>query len=146
MIRVNEKYSVSVNGHMKGHFRHNLCRLIGRKNQAKFENDCVSRNGHRIKTTQPNSMILVSFSSAEDALFNDVKKCDTFRSQGTENPPFRFLGDTRYICIYFALTMYSPQILVLCKLTEDLVPKHRRLLTFASQLKAGLLDSLLSVY
>ena len=29
-------------------------------------------------------MILVSFSSAEDALFNDVKKYDTFRSLGTE--------------------------------------------------------------
>ena len=37
-------------------------------------------------------MILVSFSSAEDALFNDVKKYDTFRSQGTENLPFRFFG------------------------------------------------------
>ena len=41
-------------------------------------------------------MILVSFSSAEDDLFNDVKIYDTFRSQGTENPPFLFLGDTRY--------------------------------------------------
>ena len=30
-----------------------------------------------------------------------------------------------------------PQILVLCKLDEELVPKHRKLLTFASQLKAG---------
>ena len=37
-------------------------------------------------------MIWVSFSSAEDALFNDVKKYNTFRSQGTENPPFRFFG------------------------------------------------------
>ena len=37
-------------------------------NQAKFENDCISRNGHRIKITQPNLMILVSFSSAENAL------------------------------------------------------------------------------
>ena len=41
---------------MKGHSRHNSS-LIGRKNQAKFENDCVLRNGHRIKITQPNSMI-----------------------------------------------------------------------------------------
>eukprot|EP00057_Strongylocentrotus_purpuratus_P012775 XP_011667249.1 PREDICTED: solute carrier family 12 member 4 isoform X2 [Strongylocentrotus purpuratus] len=32
---------------------------------------------------------------------------------------------------------WRPQILVLCKLNSDLVPKHRRLLTFASQLKAG---------
>ena len=37
-------------------------------------------------------MILVSFSSAEDALFNDVKKYDTSSSQGTENQPFRFFG------------------------------------------------------
>ena len=41
-------------------------------------------------------MILVSFSSTEDALTNDVKKNDTFSSQGTKNPPFRFFGDTRY--------------------------------------------------
>ncbi|XP_033625955.1 solute carrier family 12 member 4-like isoform X2 [Asterias rubens] len=32
---------------------------------------------------------------------------------------------------------WRPQILVLCKLKEDLTPKYRRLLTFASQLKAG---------
>ena len=37
-------------------------------------------------------MILVSFSSAEDALSNDVKKYTTFKMQGTENPPFRFFG------------------------------------------------------
>ena len=71
--------------------------LIRRKNPAKFENDCISRNGRRIKSTEPNLMILVSFSSAEDALSNVVKKYTTFRMQGTENPPFRFfLGDTRY--------------------------------------------------
>ena len=34
------------------------------KNQAKFENDCVLKNGHKIKITQSNLMILVSFSSA----------------------------------------------------------------------------------
>ena len=50
---------------MKGYSRHNSS-LIGCKNQAKFDNDRISRNGHRIKTTQPNVMILVSFSSAED--------------------------------------------------------------------------------
>ena len=42
-------------------------------------------------------MILVSFSSAEDALFNNVKIDHTVWSQGTENLPFRFLGDTRYV-------------------------------------------------
>ena len=52
---------------MKGHTRHNLS-LIGLKNQAECENDRVSRNGHRIEISQPNSMILVSFSSAEDAV------------------------------------------------------------------------------
>ena len=39
-------------------------------------------------------MILVSFSSAEDALSNDVNKYDLFSSQGTENQPFRlFFGN-----------------------------------------------------
>ena len=52
--------------------RHNSS-LIGRRNQAKFENDCISRSGHRFKITQSNLMILVSFSSAEDALSNGVK-------------------------------------------------------------------------
>ena len=63
----------STKHHMEGFFRHNSS-LIGRKNQAKFENDCISRNWHRIKITQTNLMILVSFSSAKDALSNDVKK------------------------------------------------------------------------
>ena len=74
---------------MEALFRHNSS-LIGRKNQAKFENDCMSRSGHRFKITQPNLMIWVSFSSADDALSNDVKKYDIFSSQGTENPPFHF--------------------------------------------------------
>ena len=65
---------------MKGLSRYNST-LTSRKNQVKFENDCVSRNGHKIKIAQPNSMILVSFSSAEDALFNNVKKYDTFSLQ-----------------------------------------------------------------
>ena len=46
-------------------------------------------------------MILVSFSSAEDALSNDVNKYTTFRMQGTENPPFRFFWDTRYRLYYY---------------------------------------------
>lgn len=32
---------------------------------------------------------------------------------------------------------WRPQLLVLCKLSEDLTPKYRKLFTFASQLKAG---------
>ena len=66
----------STNHHMEGFSRHNSS-LIGRKNQAKFEHDCISRNGHRIKITQQNLMIFVSFSSAEDALSNDVQKYNT---------------------------------------------------------------------
>ena len=95
---------------MEGLSRHNSL-LIGRKNPAKFENDCISRKGHRIKIAQPNSMILVSFSSAEDALSNDVNKHNTFSSQGTENPSFRFFRDTRYIvlviCVFKTLWVYT---------------------------------------
>ena len=80
---------------MKGYSRHNSS-LIGGKNRAKFGNDRISRNGHRIKTTQPKLMILVSFSSAEDVWSNDVNKYNTVSSQCTENPPFRFFWDTRY--------------------------------------------------
>ena len=80
---------------MKGHSQHNPS-LIGRKNQAKFEKDCVLTNGHRINITQSNLMILVSFSSAGVAWIEDVKRYGTSRSQATENPPFRFLWDTRY--------------------------------------------------
>ena len=38
----------------------------------------------------------MSFSSAENTLYGDVKILTTFCSQCTENPPFRFLWDTRY--------------------------------------------------
>ena len=48
--------------------------LISPKNPAKFENDCISRSVHRFKIIQPDLTILVSFSSAEDVLSNDVKK------------------------------------------------------------------------
>ena len=80
---------------MEGLSRHNSS-LIGRKNTAKFENYCISRNGHKIKITQPNFMILVSFPFAEYALSNDVKN-NTFSSHGTENPSaVPFVWDTRY--------------------------------------------------
>ena len=52
-------------------------------------------------------MILVSFSSAEDALSNDVKEYDSFSSQSTENLPFRFFeGDTRYNLAWCKLDVY----------------------------------------
>ena len=59
-------------------------------------------------------MILVSFSSAGVAWFEDEKKYGTFRSQATENPPFRFLWDTRYnvtkhpiICVVVSMVLFS---------------------------------------
>ena len=45
--------------HMAALSRHNSS-LIGRKYPVKFENDCISRSGHRFKITKPNLMILVS--------------------------------------------------------------------------------------
>ena len=84
---------------MEGVFRHNSS-VIGRKNQAKFENDCISRSGHRFKITQPNLMILVSFSSAEDALSNDVKTYDIFARKVLKIRRSAFLGDTRYIIVF----------------------------------------------
>ena len=55
-------------------------------------------------------MILVSFSSAEDVWYNDINRYNTFSSQGTENPPFRFFWDTRYkqnpLETFFIFTIY----------------------------------------
>ena len=62
------------------------------------------------KNTQPNSMIMVSFSSAEDALFNDVKY-GIFCSQGTENPPFRFFGTPGIVP--WSHKLYNLQIITL---------------------------------
>ena len=41
-------------------------------------------------------MILVSFSSVDDALFNDVNNYYSFSSESTENLPVRIFWDTRY--------------------------------------------------
>ena len=46
----------STKHHMEGLSRHNSS-LTGSKNPAKFENDRISRNGHRIKIIKPNLMI-----------------------------------------------------------------------------------------
>ena len=77
--------------------QHGILRLSVQKSSEFFENDCISRSVHRFKITQPNLTILVSFSSAEDVLSNDVKKYEIFGLQGTENPPFRFFWDTWYM-------------------------------------------------
>ena len=80
LIRGNKRNTdqwASTKHRMEGFSLHNSS-LVGLKNQVKFENDCISRNEHRIKITQPTLMILVSFSSGEDALSNDVKNISHF--------------------------------------------------------------------
>ena len=59
-----------------------------------------------LKITQPNSMILVSFSSAGDALFNDVKKNEFFARKVLKICRSAFFWDTRYIqspCSLFSM-------------------------------------------
>ena len=66
------------------------------ENEEKFDNDYVLRNDHRIKTTQPISMILVSFFSEDNVLSDEIKICYIFdfffEYQSNENRAFRFLG------------------------------------------------------
>ena len=72
--------------------------IIKYKASSADEND--SKIIDRINITQPNSMILVLFFSAEDASFNDIKKYDTFRSQGTKKKKSAvplFLGHQVYL-------------------------------------------------
>ena len=121
MIRGNKRNTdqrASTKHRMEGLSLHNSS-LIGRKNQATFENNCISRNEHRLKIyTQPNIMILVSFSSAVEALSNDVNKYNTFSSQGTENPRSAFFLDTRYAYIHVSS--------VLCPIGRTMVKYYIR--------------------
>ena len=55
-------------------------------------NDCVSKNGYRIHTTEPNRMILVSFMLEDNVLSDDIKICYIFEFQSNENRAFRLLG------------------------------------------------------
>ena len=63
------------------------------ENEEKFDNDYVFKNGHRIKTTQPIPMILVSFFSEDNDLSDEIKICYIFEYQSKKNRAFRFLGD-----------------------------------------------------
>ena len=58
----------------------------------KFVNECVSRIGCRINTTEPNHMILVSFFSEDNVLSDKIKICYIFEFQSNENRAFRFFG------------------------------------------------------
>ena len=48
------------------------------ESKEKFDNDYVLRNDHRIKTTQPISMILVSFFLEDNVLSDEIKICYIF--------------------------------------------------------------------
>ena len=79
---------------MKGHSRHKYS-LIGRKNRAKFEMTAFQGMGiESILLHQFNDLGVILFCG--NTLYGDVKILTTFCSQCTENPPFRFLWDTRY--------------------------------------------------
>ena len=54
------------------------------ENEEKIDNDYVLRNDHRIKTTQPISMILVSFFSEDNVLSNEIKICYIFEYEITK--------------------------------------------------------------
>ena len=62
------------------------------ENDEKIDNDYVLRNGHRIKTIQPISMILVSFFSEDNVLSDEIKICCIFEYQSNANRAFRFFG------------------------------------------------------
>ena len=53
------------------------------------------RNYHRIKTTQPIAMILVSFFSEDNVLSDEIKIC-FFKYKSNENQAFLLFWDTRY--------------------------------------------------
>ena len=91
---------------MKGDSWHKE-RLATCQIRVKFENDHLSRNWHKIRITQPNLMIEVSFFSAKDALSNGMKVYIIFSSQCTENPPFRFFWDTRYLLSLYYLILWN---------------------------------------
>ena len=85
--------------------RENLWTAIPAVNSSrrfnKIVNICVSRNGGRINTTEPNEMILVSFFSEDNVLSDESKYAIFFEYQSNENrEAFRFWGDTRYIHVY----------------------------------------------
>ena len=60
----------------------------------------VSRSDCRINTTEPNQMILVSFLSEDNVLYDEIEICYIFDYQSKKNWAFRFFWDTRYMQLY----------------------------------------------
>ena len=67
------------------------------ENEEKIGNDHVLRNDYRIKTTQPISIILVSFFSEDNVLSDEIKICYIFYINGTKIERSAFFG-TPDIC------------------------------------------------
>ena len=55
------------------------------ENEKKIAKYYVLRNDHRIKTTQPISLILVSFFSEDNVLSDEIKIWHIFEYQSNEN-------------------------------------------------------------
>ena len=53
-------------------------------------------NDHRLKTTQPISMILVSLFLEDNVLSDEIKMCYFFEFQSSENRAFHLFFNTRY--------------------------------------------------
>ena len=65
------------------------------ENEEKIEKDHVLRNDHRIKTTQPISMILVSFFSEDNVLSDENKNAIFSNFKVTKIERSAFEGNTR---------------------------------------------------
>ena len=81
-------FQATMYGSQKSHYPWLKCH----KNEEKIDNDYVLRNDHRIKTTQPISMIFISFFSEENVLSDDSKICYIFKYWSKENWAFRLGG------------------------------------------------------
>ena len=82
-------------GSQKNHYPCLKCH----KNEEKIENDCVLRNDHSIKITQPISMILVSFFS-EDNDNDEIKIVIFFNIKVTKSSIPLFGGHPVYILLF----------------------------------------------
>ena len=79
-------------GSQKSHYPCLKCNENEEKNEEKIDNDRVLKNDYRIITTQPISMILVSFFSEDNVLSDEIKICYIFEYQSNGNQAFCFFG------------------------------------------------------
>ena len=98
-------FRATMYGSQKSHYP---CLNVTRM-KKKMKNYYVLKNYHRIKTTQPISMILVSFFSEDNVLFDEIKICFIFEYQGNKIRAFRFLG-TLGILFFICYPAWVPDI------------------------------------